>query len=115
MKKNSAHFYLWIKNKTLISPSDELDAKILGIAKEKLSPSKKSAFFFGWQMKGILATFILLFMSYQINHQMNFERDSGKLVINESPEMIMNYSSIELMAEASSLSEEDWAKIERSK
>jgi hypothetical protein len=34
------------------------------------------------------------------------------MVINESPEMIMNYKNMELMVATADLSDEDWDKIE---
>lgn len=104
MNKNDGFFYHWIKKQTTQVPPKYLDEKISSMAREKLIPLKKDSKIIRWQLSGAFATVAILFFTIMASQKNEMN--------NESAEMIMNYNTIELMSEASSLSEEEWAQIE---
>ncbi len=107
---------MWLNQKKWlrISPTKELDNKILSMAREKMSPAKSVGISIKWKVTSmaILASFVVLFVLTTKNHQ---QKEINRMVFTESPEMILDYNSIELMAATSTLSEEDWNKIESTK
>ncbi|MGZ3856285.1 MAG: hypothetical protein ACXVKO_08520 [Bacteriovorax sp.] len=114
MKKSDITFFQWMKKNTTKSPPRELDERILTLAHEKLGTSKSSSSKTKLILSGItvMASFALLLMLTSKNIK---QKEISVYALSESPEMILNYSSIELMAEASALTDEDWHKIEGSR
>lgn len=111
MSNEKDFFYRWLKNNLSVTPSKNLDHKILSMASAHLAGPKDSFFSSRWKVSGaaLLASFLLIFaLTPKENHQ----KELSKMVLNESPEMIMNYKTIELMADSSALSDEEWNKIE---
>lgn len=114
MKSNIDPFYKWAKKLTTIAPGDHLDQKILSMAALKLIPLKRKSIFSKWLKPGLI---IIFSMSFIIIFGLRINKQSAMslLSMNDSPEMILNYKNIELMADAGNLSEEDWIKIEGKK
>lgn len=110
MTNNIDFFYRKMKEKLSVEPSIEVDQKILEMASRKLGANEKT---FSWSVflkpSLVLAGSALLITV--INIKSHKHNDLEKLVINEPAEMVLNYNNIELMADAGSLSEEDWKKI----
>lgn len=108
MKYKKENFYSWIKKRTTQSPPSSLDLKILSLARNEFRPVGKS---FRWTLPiNTIAASLIIFLAGSIYFQQQINNDN--IVLNESLEMILNYDSIELMADASQLSEEDWRNIE---
>lgn len=110
MNKNNDLFYRRLKEKISVSPSLEVDQHILQMAAKKLGTRTESYSVATWLKPSLaFASGILLVTIIIIKFQHQNELD--KLAMNESAEMVLNYKNIELMADAGSLSEEDWKKI----
>ena len=114
MKNTHDPFYKWAKKLTTIAPEDHIDQKILSMAALKLIPLKRKSVFSKWLKPGLIATCTISFMII-VGLRINKQSEMSLLSMNDSPEMILNYKSIELMADAGKLSEEDWIKIEGKK
>lgn len=108
MKKQNEKFYGWMKKSTTLSVPSTLDDKILSLAQAEFRPHKKSL---NWALplSAVAASFII-FLAGSI--YLKQQSSINELAFNESPEMILNYDNIELMADASLLSDEDWKNIE---
>ncbi len=104
-------FYKSLREKLIQGPPKSLDQKILLLASEKLQSHKNHAEWLYLASGFTTCLIVFLTISGYFNHQQNF----NKQVINESPEMILNFNSIEMMADASVLSENEWKKIEGTK
>ena len=103
-------FYQWLKPKLDKKPSATLDQRILLMASQKMqvqTASHRSR----WTISlgFVLATAIIIF---SVNSKFNQQKDLNKLVLNETPDMILNYENIELMADSAKLSDADWDRIE---
>lgn len=102
------YFFKWLKQNTTAQPHTDIDQSILLMAERKLNQiagHKRQNFF---HFLGFSSSLLLLVVS--INVLTNTKSNTLSLI--EPPEMIMNYNFIELMAEASVLSDEDWNAIE---
>jgi hypothetical protein len=110
MTNNIDRFYRGLKEKVSVSPSLEVDQHILKIASEKLSVRAESFSWSTW-LKPSLAFACAAVLITMINIKSHHQNEVDKLAMNESAEMVLNYKNIELMADAGSLSEEDWKKI----
>ncbi|MDD4975242.1 MAG: hypothetical protein PHY93_12865 [Bacteriovorax sp.] len=111
MNNVNEKFYSWMKSKIAHTPPARLDQKILMMANNKLNHRKKS---FRWMLpSGAFTASLVALISVSI--YFNHHKNLNSLVLNEAPEMIFNYDKIELMADASSLSDDDWKKIEGTK
>ena len=110
MKMKNDSFYEHLKIKLNQNTPKSLDQKILIIAKKELKDTNKS---FNW----IIPTFVtsVCLILFLIDFPYLFKQKSDSFVLTESPEMILNYNNIELMADASQLSGAEWEKIEGSK
>ena len=110
MKKNEKTFYQWLKSATSVNPSNEVDNRILLIAKQELHAPPTNPFYFWIKIAlpvGVTALFIFL-----IKIKSNQPDVFNSVAFTESPEMILNYKQIELMADLGDLSEDEWKKIE---
>lgn len=105
--KNS--FYSWLALKTQIGPTATTDAKILAFSSQFLKGKKKSSFS-NWKLSGSLALTAAVVLIVMINKNPS-PMIPGPTLISEAPEMILHYRDIELMADASHLSDADWEKI----
>jgi hypothetical protein len=99
-----------MKEKLSVSPSIEVDQKILEMASKKLV-AKDNAFTWSALLKPSLVLAGSALLITIINIKSHKQNDMEKLVMTEPAEMVLNYSNIELMADAGSLSEDDWKKI----
>ncbi len=104
--KNS--FYSWLALKTQTEPSSSVDKKILAYSSQYMKNEDKSIIAV-WKLSGALALTVAVVMVVMINK--NPPSQPGSAIISEAPEMILNYNEIELMADASQLSDADWARI----
>lgn len=80
------------------------------MASQKLNPARQSPILFQWLKPGLALAFGIALVIV-VNIKSNRQNEMSKLVIAESPEMVLNFKNIELMADAGVLSEEDWKKI----
>lgn len=104
--KNS--FYSWLALKTQTVPSAHVDSKILAYSSQYFQKEEKS-FFNNWKLSGALSLTAAVVVVVMINK--NQPAGSGPVIITEAPEMILHYNDMELMADASQLSDADWARI----
>lgn len=104
--KNS--FYSWLALKTQTEPAASVDSKILAFSSQYFQKEEKS-FFAGWKLSGALALTTAAVVIILINK--NPSTQPGPALMSEAPEMILHYNDIELMADASQLSDADWARI----
>ncbi|MBC7538126.1 MAG: hypothetical protein H7281_04855 [Bacteriovorax sp.] len=111
MKNNNVNFYSWMKSRVSKTPPSALDQRIIKMAKKEFNHSNKS---FRWTIPTSAFATILLFLIAGSNY-LNQQKNLNKFVLNEAPEMILNYDKIELMTDSSQLSENEWKKIEGSK
>lgn len=111
MKNNIDLFYRRMKENLTESPSAEIDNKILTMASKKLKPDVEPSLLSQW-LKPSLAIAFSVALVIIINIKSNNRNNTNKLLLTESPEMVLNYKDIELMADAGALSEEDWKRIE---
>jgi len=106
-------FYRWMKQNLSTPPSQAVDQNILNMASKKLGSAKQSSILSRWLKPSLTLAFgVALVLVVNSTRQRN---ELGKLIITESPEMVLHYKDIELMSEAGALSEEDWKKIEGNK
>lgn len=112
MKTN---FYSWLKSQTDKIPPSELDKNILFYSSQFFAEkaAKEKTSFIHWKISGIAALASIALVLILINREGTPQPAST--MITESPEMILNYNEIELMADAGALSEADWAKINGAK
>ena len=109
MNNKNDNFYSCLKGRGAQVPPASLDQKILMIAKKELKHSRKS---FNWIIPTSVVTgCLIIFFTYSTysNQQKNLNK---YVLLNEAPEMILNYDKIELMADSSQLSDDDWKKVE---
>lgn len=116
---NKYTFYGWMKNQGSIEPSAKVDKKILAYSAHYFAQNKNSSleknFFFNWKLSGFMTLATLAVVIVLMNRQPSLQKNQMTMIDNESPEMILNYKDIELMADASDLSEAEWAVINGSK
>lgn len=113
MKNHYDLFYQWMKQNLSTSPSQTIDENILNMASKKLASAEQSSAPSRWLKPGLTLAFgVALVVVVNTARQRN---KLEKLIITESPEMMLHYENIELMADAGALSEEDWKKIEGNK
>lgn len=106
--KNNRTFYSWLSKATSRQPSSATDDKILAYAREAFKPEEKTMLL-SWKISGI-AAFASIALVITLMYRMPVVQ-TGDQMMAESPEMLLNYNEIELMADASQLSESDWEKI----
>lgn len=104
-------FYQWLSSRTRQEPTSNVDQKILAYSAEYFRPVEKNVFF-SWKFSGAVALATVALLVVLVNKSPL--QGPGNALISESPEMILNYNDIELMADASTLSDEDWARINAS-
>lgn len=108
MNSKDDSFYGHLKKETAVTTPPGIDERILLMAKKELSPSPKYKI---WLMPAtaLAASLVLLLTGsmYLIN-----KKKQTDFVLMEPSEMILNYDQIELMADASMLSDADWETIE---
>lgn len=114
MKNHYDLFYRWMKNNLSEKPSSQLDKNILAMAEKELGSGAQSSSSTQWLKPGLTLAFGITLVIV-VNIYTNRRYESGKTIITESPEMVLHYKEIELMADAGALSEEDWKKIEGTK
>jgi|GEM_PF-744329 len=107
MKTNNT-FYSWIALKTQTEPSSTADKKILAFSSQYFKKEEKS-FFALWKLTGAFALTAAVVLVVLINKNSSIQ--PGSALMSEAPEMILHYNDIELMADASRLSDADWARI----
>jgi hypothetical protein len=105
------NFKNWLKNNLTVVPKKELSEKIMNLAeknlsKEAITNENKGDYF--WKLSMSMAMIAIVF-SMTFNKKINHENTS---FIAESQELILNYQDMELMADASTLSDDDWKKIQ---
>lgn len=106
--KQQKTFYSWLSLATRKQPSQKTDDKILSYARETLKSEEKASLF-NWKISGVAAFASIVLIITLMNRTP--VKQTGDMMMAESPEMLLNYKEIELMADASQLSETDWAKI----
>jgi hypothetical protein len=111
VKNHSDLFYRWMKNNLSEQPSSTLDENILAMASKKLGSAQQSSSLAQWLKPSLTLAFGIALVIV-INIYSNRQNEMAKAIITESPEMVLHYKDIELMADAGALSEEDWKKIE---
>jgi hypothetical protein len=111
VNNKNLNFYSWLKPKITHSPPLTLDEKILMMAQIELNHSKKSLSWFIPISAFAAATIIFIAGNIYFTQQ----KTINKLVLYEVPELILNYDKIEMMADASQLSADEWTKIEGQK
>ena len=110
MKNKKSDFYQWLKaNTNKSSPSSLLDEKILKLAEFKFE--KKFNNFWVFSFGSWTSVIAIFFIG---NLYLNTNKSLRSLTLTDSPEMISIYDNVELMTEATRLSEQDWKKIEGS-
>lgn len=107
--KTKTTFYSWLSENTRKQPSSKTDDKILSYAREVFKPEENPARLLNWKISGVAVFASIALVIILMNRTPVMQ--SGDMMLAESPEMILNYNEIELMADASQLSESDWAKI----
>ena len=108
MKEIKSDFYNWLKkNVNSTSPSPVLDKKILEIANAKLEQKSHELWFYSL---GSFASVVAIFLVG--NLYLNQNSNVHNFAFREAPEMISIYDNVELMADATKLSEQDWKQIE---
>lgn len=109
MKNSQVNFYNWLREKHTTSQFPSLlDDKILKLAQDHLR--KKSQYKLWVLPVSASATlFVIIFFS---NFYFNQEKNKSNFGLIESPEMVLLYENIELMADATKLSDSEWKKIE---
>jgi hypothetical protein len=116
MNSPDNNFSFWLKKNLIKNPSAELDKKILSLSHDFLNKTKKKGNVLNWKIPALsLFASCLLVIGVFLKSNSLTLTTSNKMVMNENPEMILNYNSIELMSESSSLSEQDWEKISENK
>lgn len=102
--KNS--FYSWLSLKTRKEPPLSVDKKILSYSSQYFKSEEKTAFL-SWKISfaTALASIALIIIL------MNRTPGTGPALLTESPEMVLHYKDMELMADASNLTDEDWTHI----
>lgn len=114
MKNN---FYNWLRPLTEKAPSPAVDTKILAYSSQFFSSKEKEKvtvpFLFDWKISSIAVLASVALLVVLINK--GTRPQPSLMMITESPEMVLNYNEIELMADASKLTEADWAKINGTK
>ena len=109
MKTN--HFFSWLKTRLEITPEKKLDQLILNEAKIKFKSQTNSLqLLWTTPSKLILASSAVLIIGFIYNQKYSLDK-SHQVVLSESPDMLMNFDSIELMADAAKLSDAEWEKI----
>ena len=105
------NFFSWLKVHLEITPEKKLDQLILNEAKLKLT-SQTNSLHLLWAApsKLIFACSAVLIIGFIYNQQNGLDK-SHQVVLSESPDMLMNFDSIELMADAAKLSDAEWDKI----
>ena len=111
MKIKKDSFYDLLKIKINQTPPKSIDQKILMIAKKELNDQKKS---FNWMMTTIATSACMILFLVGYSYLVD-QKAHDSYVFTESPEMILNYKNIELMADASQLDASDWERIEGTK
>ncbi|MDO9181897.1 MAG: hypothetical protein Q7U04_05795 [Bacteriovorax sp.] len=107
MKKDN-NFYQWAKTKTSFPPTKVIDYKISLMAREHLASPKSNIFSRWLPITLSLAATALVILTFNIYNSKKIDSQA----FTESPEMLLNFKRIELMADASELSEVEWKKIE---
>jgi hypothetical protein len=110
LKNNNNSFYQRLKKQISVSPSLEVDQQILQMASKKLGVKTESSPWSSWLKPSLVFACGVLLVTV-INIKSHKQNEMDKLAMNESAEMVLNYKNIELMADAGSLSEEDWIKL----
>ncbi len=113
MKEKKYYFFEWIKKETSLTPSSQLDQKILKKVHALFPSEQKFYNLKKWLNPGVAFALSLTFI-FILNNKFHYQllRNDQLLSLSESPEMILNYKDIELMAAVGNLSEQDWKKIE---
>ena len=107
----STNFFSWLKARLEITPEKKLDQLILSEAKLKFNSQTNSLhLLWATPSKFILASSVFLMIGYVYNQKYSLEKPN-QVVLSESPDMLMNYDSIELMADAAKLTDAQWDKI----
>lgn len=106
-------FSSWLNKNLSQSPPAELDQRILAMAKRKLignipGPEKRRS----KKNPLLISVFASILVLIVFSNKTLFPSKINKMTLNEPMEMILNYRNIELMADTSELTEEDWSKIE---
>jgi protein-tyrosine-phosphatase len=98
-------FFHWLKKETLASPSNKIDQNILELARAQNATN--NPFHFSKYLlatSAIAASLIVLFTSSHLNK-------INQHPLSESPELLQYYDQVELMNQASELSDQEWDKI----
>jgi len=113
VKEDKNYFFKWLKKETSHNPPLELDQKILHNAHAVFSKNQNNFRFVKLLKPGLALALSLAFLIV-LNNKFNPQTKGNNqlLSFNESPEMILNYKDIELMAAVGSLNDQDWKKIE---
>jgi hypothetical protein len=112
--KSQHTFYSWMKLQSQKMPAENTDRKILAFSDQYFSqqkPAEEKSIFLNWKLSGFLTLATLAVVIVLMNKQPLIQKSSLVMMENDSPEMILNYKDIELMADASDLSEAEWARI----
>jgi hypothetical protein len=99
-------FYSWLSLKTRKGPPSSVDIKILSYSAQYFK-SKEKTVFFNWKISVAAAFFSVALVILLINRTPGTRPD----LMTESPEMVLHYRDMELMADASNLTDEDWVHI----
>jgi hypothetical protein len=102
-------FFKWLKNETLSLPRKQVDQKILEYAHGRVAKEKTFTFNKLLIIPSAIALGLVFFLTTTQLNKIN------QHPISESPELIAYYDQIELMNQASSLSDEEWDLIIKEK
>ncbi len=99
------NFFHWLKKQTLSSPPKTIDQSILEFAKTNNVANKP--FYFSKYLilsSALAASIVLLFTTSNLNK-------INQPPLSESPELLAYYDQIELMNQASQLTDNEWDMI----
>jgi hypothetical protein len=99
------NFFHWLKNETITSPARKVDQSIVDLANNSIV-DKKPVYFSKYLIvsSALVASLILLFNTTNLNK-------INQHPFSESPELLAYYDQIELMSQASGLSDNEWESI----